>query len=278
MLEKSKMSLLPVLMTVTPDMAKSWLENNTSNRKVSKPAVEQYAEAMRNGDWLVNGEAIKIAQDGSLLDGQHRLLAIIKANRAVETMVIDGVDKSVMPTIDVGKKRTNGDIISMYEVKYPVQVAGAIAVAYHLTEGKTGRTGNNSLGRVTAVEANRFLSLYPSIADSVLFCIHNRGNFRYRAQYGALHFLFSRKNQIAADRFFLRLFNGMGLVESDPVYRLREKILAEEVSRKKASRGDFLTWIIKAWNAERAGISLDKLHGMGRDDKGRFNVIPRIEG
>ena len=73
---------------ITPQMAKEFLTKNNANRTVNQGRVNQYARDIQSGLWQANGEAIKFYVDGSLADGQHRLLAIIKADKEIETLVI----------------------------------------------------------------------------------------------------------------------------------------------------------------------------------------------
>lgn len=47
------------IVTVTPKIARDWLAHNVRNRHPSKPSVSMCAEDMRNGNWELNGEAIK---------------------------------------------------------------------------------------------------------------------------------------------------------------------------------------------------------------------------
>ena len=64
---------------ITPKLAKELLLKNNSNRRITKSFVTTYANDMREGRWKGNtAEFIKIADDGDILDGQHRLLAIIE--------------------------------------------------------------------------------------------------------------------------------------------------------------------------------------------------------
>ena len=58
---------------ITPDMAAQMLERNTMNRNISQLNVTRYANDMASGAWEQNGETIKIAEDGTILDGQHPL-------------------------------------------------------------------------------------------------------------------------------------------------------------------------------------------------------------
>ena len=61
---------------VTPEIA-GWLqEMNTGNRPLNQEAVERFRGILRNGQWMNTGEAIVVASNGTLNDGQHRLIAI----------------------------------------------------------------------------------------------------------------------------------------------------------------------------------------------------------
>ena len=96
--------------TITPPMATLFLANNVSNRKLNKHHVDFLADQMLTGKWQKNGQTIVIADDGTLMDGQHRLNAIIKANVPAELGLCTGVPKTAMPTIDNGKSRSTSDI------------------------------------------------------------------------------------------------------------------------------------------------------------------------
>ena len=99
--------------TITPPMATLFLANNVSNRKLNKHHVDFLADQMLTGKWQKNGQTIVIAADGTLMDGQHRLNAIIKANVPAELGLCTGVPKTAMSTIDNGKSRSTSDILTM---------------------------------------------------------------------------------------------------------------------------------------------------------------------
>ena len=74
------------VVTVTPEMARKLLEQNSRNRKVSKGNYAQVLEAMTAGEWELNGEAIKSAREGTLLDGQHRCLVSAENDIPFQTL------------------------------------------------------------------------------------------------------------------------------------------------------------------------------------------------
>lgn len=99
------------LMDVTPEIAKRWLEQNRGNRSINQKQVDTIAKDILAGDFDTTHQGIAIATDGTLLDGQHRLLAIVKANKTVKLMVTFNAVKS--RHIDSGMKRSESNRLQM---------------------------------------------------------------------------------------------------------------------------------------------------------------------
>jgi len=114
---------------ITPEIASKFLDYNISNRPMSQRTVDRYIEEMKNGDWEYNGESIKISKDGNVIDGQHRLKAIVLSGITIETELVDNLDPKVSSKIDVGKKRSLSDTIHIAGYKYHVETA---AITRHL--------------------------------------------------------------------------------------------------------------------------------------------------
>lgn len=113
----SNMSIL----TVTPEIATSWLDKNKENRAVNSSRVTQYSKAMKEGRWIENGQPIIVSDDGYLIDGQHRLNAIIKANATLDMLVVtlrevDGGGELTARNvpIDIGQSRTVANITGLH--------------------------------------------------------------------------------------------------------------------------------------------------------------------
>ncbi len=86
--------------TVTPEIAVQMLSKNTINRALRKRHVEALAKQMKDGKWLTTSQGIAIAEDGTLLDGQHRLNAIIRHGEPVEIAVARDCQKEIFSLID----------------------------------------------------------------------------------------------------------------------------------------------------------------------------------
>ena len=90
---KTKKPINVYFRKITPAMAQHYLDKNHSrNRTIKKRQVEKYCKMMAEGNWNSgNGESIKISDKGTLLDGQHRLMAVIAYGKPVSMMVIEGI-------------------------------------------------------------------------------------------------------------------------------------------------------------------------------------------
>lgn len=79
--------------TVTPALAKAWLEFKYSKQRgIRGPSVAMLAEAMRRGRFTTNTMKFALLRDGRyLINGQHTLSAIIQANVSLILPVQDFV-------------------------------------------------------------------------------------------------------------------------------------------------------------------------------------------
>lgn len=94
------------IIDVTPAMAQQWLnQNHAENRAINISRVAQYARSMRDHEWLPTGESIKFDVLDRLMDGQHRLLAVLKSGMTVPMFITRGLDPSVFHVIDHGYSR-----------------------------------------------------------------------------------------------------------------------------------------------------------------------------
>lgn len=102
------------LVTITPEMAERCLAKNENNRNIRQRHVDRLAEDIKSGNWYVTHQGIAFDEDGKLLDGQHRLLAIVKAGIPVQMMMTTGLKRDdVMSAIDVGSTRDIGDSLRL---------------------------------------------------------------------------------------------------------------------------------------------------------------------
>ena len=80
--------------TITPDIAKQWLTKNVNNRKLRSATCAKYARDIKQGNWRLTHQGIAFDKSGNLVDGQHRLQAIIQAGMPVPMVVAYGSDRA----------------------------------------------------------------------------------------------------------------------------------------------------------------------------------------
>jgi hypothetical protein len=95
------------LRTITPAIASKMLEKNTKNRRVNDARVKQYCHDMANGTWELSPTPISFDSKGELLDGQHRLLAIVMSKTTVRMFVAYDVPGDAV--FDQGLPRSSAD-------------------------------------------------------------------------------------------------------------------------------------------------------------------------
>ena len=76
---------------ITPETAASWLSNNFGHREIKQSRVEKFANQMNEGDWQFNGKVIILSDTGMLMNGQHRLSAVVASGKTMRSIVIRGV-------------------------------------------------------------------------------------------------------------------------------------------------------------------------------------------
>lgn len=105
---------LSVVMSIdAPTAQKILLASNYDNRKVRKSVVAKYARDMLNGNWLFTPEPIVISKTGRLLNGQHRLMAVVESHCPQKFMVTSGFDDETFSVLDRGALRTKSDALKM---------------------------------------------------------------------------------------------------------------------------------------------------------------------
>jgi hypothetical protein len=99
------------LKTITPRYAAEVLATlNPDNRNVRKWWVNSLARAITENRWRITHQGIAFNCDGTLIDGQHRLLAIVLANKPVQMYVASGMAKDAVFGIDQGISRDARDL------------------------------------------------------------------------------------------------------------------------------------------------------------------------
>lgn len=237
---------------ITPQMSSEWLEClYTKQRSVRKQHVEKLTREIVNGNWRVSPDCITLVK-GELLNGQHRLLACVAANKTIDALVMRSNDSDLYRIIDSGKSRTIGDVIDF-------QHANTVAAIANLTlryfSGNVTRMGGRSM---------------PSRSEIMDFILSNRDALQHIAGFvqnltakrpiipgslaGALWMITPIKKREDATRFIEQVFTGKGDVEEATI--IRERFIKDKMSSRKINKSYAFGLLIKAFNSFANGIGV----------------------
>ena len=101
------------IVNVTPEMARSWLVNNNFNRPRNSETIAKYVRQIKEGHWKMTHQGLAFTKNGFLLDGQHRLWAIIECDATLPMRVFVNEPIENYSVIDCGRNRSNLEIVRM---------------------------------------------------------------------------------------------------------------------------------------------------------------------
>lgn len=231
------MTIKTETMMITPEIAARLIAKNSKNRPHNQRRSKALSEAMKRGEWEENGDTIRIAETGRLLDGQHRLWAIVKSGIAQRYIVVSGLKERVFDTIDRGSCRTVGDILSMRGEKNANVLAAAarLLVVYD----KTGNPFHgNPEAQPTARESEEFVDSNPILRKIVNEFVRDKWIRRYvGAPLAAMcKFCFLQVDNESAEMFFDELSSGVVDGAGSPVLLLRDRLMENKASKEKVSK------------------------------------------
>jgi len=211
------------IVRLTPEMAKYLLNENRSNRLVRAGVLETYKQDILKGRWALNGESIKIARDGSLIDGQHRCWAVAETGKTIKTLIMFGLDFDCRMTVDQGASRSSADYLAMEGVKYVKVVSGIARVLLH---DKIG--GGGARDGVTKLAIRSEYWENAAAYDSAAAFVVSKNQRVIGGQIAAAAALVvCRRISPSADDFIERFITGADLPPKSPILTVRNKILAQ---------------------------------------------------
>lgn len=245
---------------ITPEIATKLLASNTMNRRLRKSRVAEMAGAMARGEWRFNGDAIRIAETGELLDGQHRLHACIAANIPFTAIVVSELPKDVFSTIDFGAKRSNSDVMFIRGEKNSSLLAATARLQFIFEQ-----TGNpyttNRLKHPSPAQIVDLVQMSPDLRDCAKYVESTRFIRSHLATSCAAFckFNFDRKDSVSSAAFFSALEHGRDLGENSPVLMLRDRLIHERASKASVKIEYKCALMFKAFKLFRFGHSIKYL-------------------
>jgi hypothetical protein len=114
--------------TIDPSLAELLLKGNLRNRSLSKATVAAMVRDMISGRWILTHQGIALDSEGRLIDGQHRLTAVVLSGATVQMVVTYNADPTSFPVIDRNRTRSIGDMLGLAHqgVRSPTAVVAVL--------------------------------------------------------------------------------------------------------------------------------------------------------
>jgi hypothetical protein len=263
----------PELVRITPALATEMLKKNTHNRKFRRRSLLDYSREIENGNWTQNGETIKFAEDGALLDGQHRLRALEIVGDAhpgddsifIDVWVMYNLPPETQHTMDQGVKRTAADSMRLMGMANANHVAAISKKVWQWKRGDVFFNGNSTPSTDDLLEV---LKEHPGIHRSAEVGVYTRSRFRFvpASVVGTAHYLFNEVSPEDTVWFFARLADGEMMATNHPIMALRRAFMGTDTSRKvRLPDGKGVAYMIRAWNATREKRELTRIQQQDSD-------------
>ncbi len=242
---------------VTPEQARKWLAANVANRTVRPARVREYATAMKEGRWLYTADPIRFDEDGRLIDGQHRLLALVKADCPVELHVVRGLSRQAQDAVDTGASRTASDALKVRGFKHGPQLAATVPIVNWLLKdgGFAASYSRDDVVYWVGVHAG---------LDEIVAAAHRNRNLLpcQLPPYAAAHYAARvRADDPAAPEVFFveQLVETIGLTSGSPALATRRYLLGQREDKRaasKAAKAETVLALLAGYREFRAGNSL----------------------
>lgn len=229
------MAIQTIIEDLTPPKAHYYLSMNMRNRRVSNQHVDRLAEDIDKDRWEINGDALKFDTTPQMIDGQHRCLAVIKAQKSIKTLVITGLDPNARNVIDLGgKPRSVADVLRLNDIANGSQKA-ATASAYLFY-----RDRKDQLWSPLSRPSRATIADFVQRNDSIFQEAHIFGEAVKRATglsitVTSAAFIAYGHNDYWTD-FMHGFCDGVGLRVGDPRLTLRNTLLTALNSRREVDR------------------------------------------
>lgn len=249
---------------ITPAKAIGWLNDPTAvnpRGRLNKLRVNAYADQMLKDQWELTGEPLQFNSDGVLMNGWHRLNALLLASETVpgisfKSLVVRGVEPKASRFMDSGLNRSIAD--NLAASGYAGRVSQVSATAKFVLAWEKGIAHSNSASTISISRSDiidfatkNFEEISEAItaADTIYSAIGGSltawSAFFYRIFYGDF-------DQTLAKEFYKGVVTGADLSAGDPRLACRNWFITSKATRRRniPNVGPQLSLqiITRAWN------------------------------
>ncbi len=242
-----------ILEVIDADMARELLKHNKfhevgvagTNRPIRPALVDEYARNMLAGEWIVTDQGIGVDVNDMLINGQHRLLALIKAAETqpditIESWVIWNLPVGSKLATDIGGGRRPKDFLAMEGIGNGNNVGAALKLLHDYQTWRRFRASPKLL--MSLVEQ------YPQVEDA-----HTQGRGAMAITSpasitAALTIVMRDRRDLDVERYLLPLRTGANIGIGSPILALRNWTLNATKTKKQVNGVILLGLIMRSLN------------------------------
>jgi len=234
------------------------LDINTNNIPPVPTKINLYADHMVNGQWLYNGDSIRVSKEGVLLDGQNRLMAAQKAKMNLVCDLVVGLDEKVFNTIDQGRVRQKGhllardvgDLKSSDAKTISSAVTRVLRYSHDLAQSTTGGKEGKFASKFSADKIIDYVNQHPDILDqleTVKAEFSHRSNLT-RSTILYLYHIGSRWDEEYTLKFLKKTVSGVGLKENETLFHLNQCLNEYKAKSIRWTPSELEKTLVKVWD------------------------------
>lgn len=103
---------------ITPARARKYLASRPASQPPPDPErIERMAFDMEKGTWFDSPDALAFDEAGQLVNGLHRLWAVIKSGTVQTFLVVRGLSAKAALVVDQGQPRNKAQAVAAYRTR-----------------------------------------------------------------------------------------------------------------------------------------------------------------
>jgi hypothetical protein len=259
------------LVTVTPDLAEKMLKTMGRNRGAKKLRINTMVADMKQGKWKTTPYPI-VFENGVLIDGQHRLNAVIKSGCSVD-FVVSEINDDIMDVIDKGVPRSVGDNFAINGVQnYNAAASITSKIMVYQSGGRSLMSSSSRGKRDTGASRGNFAISQKMVQDyylehseminkctSYAVSLYNQSSapLLSKSEIGFLYWLFGMDEQ--CENFLTSVCVGIGVMAKSPQLALRRILEDKRAKKRVVTSVDTLEYCLLAFKKFKANESCEFL-------------------
>ena len=238
---------------ISPSSAQKLIDEMPKNRPLREHRALRLASVIKGGRWIENGEPIILDDNGQLIDGQHRVRAVVISERTIVSYIVH-LPKSgngVFDSIDAGASRTAADRFALIGIQHYSLLAATVRLVILNESGFTTTGGGRPefllTGHDLRVRYDKDAALFDKVAS---LCSSMASGFTRRSplSYAAfVMFCGMKADGEVAERFVRAVATGENLTASSPAMALRNRLIMNATSKAKLPGRELIALWIRAY-------------------------------